>query len=66
MLPLVKTKEGQATLFVPEQSSRDPFHCPVFFNPHMRLCRDLSSLWVGTLPALPSVLDVFCASGARG
>ncbi len=38
----------------------------VFFNPHMRFCRDLSSLWVGTLPPLPSVLDGFCASGARG
>ncbi len=38
----------------------------VFFNPHMRLCRDLSSLWVGGLPMLESVLDGFCASGARG
>ena len=38
----------------------------VFFNPHMRFCRDLSSLWVGSLPALDSVLDGFCASGARG
>ncbi|VVB56768.1 tRNA (guanine(26)-N(2))-dimethyltransferase [uncultured archaeon] len=41
-------------------------HPDVFFNPHMRLCRDLSSLWVGTLPELRSVLDGFCASGARG
>ena len=38
----------------------------VFFNPHMRFCRDISSLWVGSLPALDSVLDGFCASGARG
>lgn len=50
-------QEGLAKI----QRSKD-----VFFNPHMRLCRDLSSLWVGTLPALPSVLDGFCASGARG
>ncbi len=38
----------------------------VFFNPFMRQCRDLSSLWVATLPKLANVLDGFCASGARG
>ncbi|MDE1798503.1 MAG: tRNA (guanine(10)-N(2))-dimethyltransferase [Candidatus Micrarchaeota archaeon] len=38
----------------------------VFFNPHMRQCRDLSSLWVGTRGKLASALDAFCASGARG
>ena len=51
------TSEGLAKLHLRSE---------VFFNPHMRLCRDLSSLWVGALPALPSLLDGFCASGARG
>ncbi|VVC02396.1 tRNA (guanine(26)-N(2))-dimethyltransferase [uncultured archaeon] len=41
-------------------------HEDVFFNPAMHLCRDVSSLWVGTLPSLDSVLDGFCASGVRG
>jgi len=51
------TSEGLAKLNLREE---------VFFNPHMHLCRDISSLWVGTLPPLDSVLDGFCASGVRG
>lgn len=52
-----EVREGQARLLT---------HPEVFFNPHMRLCRDLSSLWVGTLPPLERTMDAFCASGARG
>ncbi|MFA5108142.1 MAG: hypothetical protein WC492_01250 [Candidatus Micrarchaeia archaeon] len=38
----------------------------LFYNPRMQFCRDISSLWVGTLPQLPVLVDGFCASGVRG
>jgi tRNA (guanine26-N2/guanine27-N2)-dimethyltransferase len=38
----------------------------IFYNPHMKMCRDISSLWVGTLPKIENLLDGFCASGIRG
>ncbi len=38
----------------------------VFFNPEMELCRDVSSLAVGTLGEKLSVCDGCCASGVRG
>jgi tRNA (guanine26-N2/guanine27-N2)-dimethyltransferase len=50
-------EEGLARFMSPEG---------VFYNPEMRRCRDLSSLWVGTRGKLAQALDAFCASGARG
>ncbi|MFH1095123.1 MAG: hypothetical protein V1728_02815 [Candidatus Micrarchaeota archaeon] len=50
-------QEGLAKVRVPDG---------IFFNPAMRLCRDLSSLWVGALPPVQNALDAFCASGIRG
>ncbi|MFH1447665.1 MAG: tRNA (guanine(10)-N(2))-dimethyltransferase [Candidatus Micrarchaeota archaeon] len=50
-------KEGLAEIRVDEG---------VFFNPMMELCRDVSSLVVGTLKKKISVLDGMCATGARG
>ena len=38
----------------------------VFYNPEMRLCRDICSLAVGALGGKLSVLDAMCASGVRG
>ncbi|MEM4633679.1 MAG: tRNA (guanine(10)-N(2))-dimethyltransferase [Candidatus Anstonellaceae archaeon] len=38
----------------------------VFYNPHMELCRDLSSLCVGAIGGRLSVADVMCATGVRG
>lgn len=38
----------------------------LFYNEHMNFCRDLTSLWVGTLPPLEIVVDGFCSSGIRG
>jgi len=38
----------------------------VFYNPHMELCRDISSLCVGALPGKLTVADAMCASGVRG
>ncbi|MCX8197859.1 MAG: tRNA (guanine(10)-N(2))-dimethyltransferase [Candidatus Micrarchaeota archaeon] len=38
----------------------------VFYNPHMRLCRDLTSLCAGAIGKRISVADVMCATGARG
>ncbi len=52
----MKVVEGKARISAPDG---------VFFNPHMRLCRDIASLWVGTLGEV-KLLDGFCASGARG
>ncbi len=49
--------EGLASVRVPDG---------IFFNPAMRLCRDLSSLWVGAQPTVKNALDAFCASGIRG
>ncbi|MEM4366944.1 MAG: hypothetical protein QW035_02320 [Candidatus Anstonellales archaeon] len=37
----------------------------LFYNPHMRLSRTLSSLALSTLPPM-DILDGFCASGIRG
>ncbi|MEM3030312.1 MAG: methyltransferase domain-containing protein [Candidatus Micrarchaeia archaeon] len=38
----------------------------VFFNPEMELCRDVSSLAVGTLEGKLNLLDGLCATGVRG
>ncbi|VVC00393.1 tRNA (guanine(26)-N(2))-dimethyltransferase [uncultured archaeon] len=38
----------------------------VFYNTHMELCRDLSSLCVGALPGRLTAVDAMCASGVRG
>ena len=38
----------------------------LFYNERMGPCRDLSSLWVGTLPELGILVDGFSASGIRG
>ncbi len=38
----------------------------VFYNPHMHLCRDISSLAFGALPGKLSICDGFCATGIRG
>lgn len=48
--------EGKAKIGAPEG---------VFFNTDMRSCRDIGSLWAGTL-AKVVLCDAFCASGARG
>ncbi|MEM2137679.1 MAG: tRNA (guanine(10)-N(2))-dimethyltransferase [Candidatus Anstonellaceae archaeon] len=49
--------EGRVRVPVPEG---------VFYNPEMELCRDISSLCVGSLGGKLSVLDGMCASGIRG
>ncbi|PIT84325.1 hypothetical protein COU37_04105 [Candidatus Micrarchaeota archaeon CG10_big_fil_rev_8_21_14_0_10_45_29] len=51
------SKEGLAKIYASEST---------FFNERMRQCRDLTSLWVGTLPQIDLGVDAFCASGARG
>ena len=38
----------------------------VFLNNKMKICRDLSSLWISTLPKINILVDGFCASGIRG
>ncbi|MEM3361972.1 MAG: tRNA (guanine(10)-N(2))-dimethyltransferase [Candidatus Anstonellaceae archaeon] len=38
----------------------------VFFNPKMKICRDLTSLWISTLGKINILVDGFCASGIRG
>ncbi|MFN3910223.1 MAG: tRNA (guanine(10)-N(2))-dimethyltransferase [Candidatus Anstonellaceae archaeon] len=38
----------------------------VFFNPKMKTCRDISSLWISILPKINILIDGFCASGIRG
>jgi len=38
----------------------------LFYNERMEFCRSLSSLWVGTLPKIETLVDGFCASGVRG
>ncbi|MCX8163488.1 MAG: tRNA (guanine(10)-N(2))-dimethyltransferase [Candidatus Micrarchaeota archaeon] len=38
----------------------------VFFNPKMKISRDITSLWISTLPKLNILVDGFCASGVRG
>ncbi len=38
----------------------------VFYNKHMELSRDISSLIVGSIESKLNILDGFCASGIRG
>jgi tRNA (guanine26-N2/guanine27-N2)-dimethyltransferase len=38
----------------------------VFLNNKMKICRDISSLWISTLPKINILVDGFCASGIRG
>lgn len=38
----------------------------IFYNPHMELCRDISSLCVGTIQDTLRVCDGFSATGIRG
>ena len=38
----------------------------VFYNPEMELCRDMFSLFTGTLAGKTRVADLMCASGVRG
>ncbi|MDO8339281.1 MAG: tRNA (guanine(10)-N(2))-dimethyltransferase [Candidatus Burarchaeum sp.] len=57
---MVLVKEGAASITVRK---------PVFYNPEMELCRDVSSLAVGAICTEGSklnVLDAMCASGIRG
>lgn len=63
--------EGLASLTIPRQSLRDPFHCPVFFNPAMKFNRDVSVLAfkhsmkrIGVKKAV--AVDGLCALGVRG
>lgn len=52
-----KASEGEVTVILREG---------VFYNPEMELCRDLSSLCVGSIGGKISVVDAMCASGVRG
>ncbi|MFH1200003.1 MAG: tRNA (guanine(10)-N(2))-dimethyltransferase [Candidatus Micrarchaeota archaeon] len=68
---LHSVKEGKASLYVPSQSSVDPFHCDVFYNPAMEFNRSVSSLAFGESLALLGekkalVVDGLCSLGARG
>lgn len=56
------------TRLASEGSPRAEFAMPqgVFYNPEMELCRDMFSLFVGTLPGKIKVADLMCASGIRG
>ncbi|MFA6489996.1 MAG: tRNA (guanine(10)-N(2))-dimethyltransferase [Candidatus Micrarchaeia archaeon] len=51
-----------------EGSPQSKFAMPtgVFYNPEMELCRDMFSLFTGTLPEKIGVADLMCASGIRG
>jgi len=50
-------KEGSATITAKK---------PIFYNPEMEFCRDVSSLAVGTIEGKLNLLDAMCASGIRG
>ncbi len=52
-----KAKEGSVKISVAKG---------VFFNPQMELCRDLSSLCIGSLGGKRSCVDAACATGVRG
>jgi len=65
----ITVTEGAARLIVPAESSKDPFHQPVFFNPRMEFNRTVSSLAFGAAKGLlegAAVLDGLCATGPRG
>ncbi len=62
----VKVVEGKTKLFVPDTNGmRHPSHARVFFNPAMKLNRDIT---VSALSALgvSEFLDAFSATGAKG
>ncbi|BBD72654.1 N2,N2-dimethylguanosine tRNA methyltransferase [Sulfodiicoccus acidiphilus] len=67
---LVEVREGEANLLVPDPASYtkdgkfDPSWAPVFYNPRMRLNRDLSVIMV-KLNRVRRALDAFTASGVR-
>ncbi len=76
-MQLTTYQEGSAKLLVPSGSFQDAFHQPVFFNPHMRFNRSVSSLAfqasmdvLGKSKAPASeqalVVDGLCALGSRG
>jgi tRNA (guanine26-N2/guanine27-N2)-dimethyltransferase len=65
----IQITEGKAKLLVPETSSVDPFHLPVFYNPAMKFNRSVSSIVAGVGIGLLEdsvIVDGLCALGARG
>ncbi|MBB5252540.1 tRNA (guanine(26)-N(2))-dimethyltransferase [Sulfurisphaera ohwakuensis] len=68
---LIEIKEGKASLLIPnpkdyEKEGRyDPSWSPVFYNPKMRLNRDISVLALSVIKPR-SVVDALSASGVRG
>jgi len=68
---LIEVKEGKASILVPnpkdyEKNGKfDPSWAPVFYNPRMKLNRDLSVLLLSHIKP-KSVVDALSASGIRG
>jgi len=68
---LIEIREGKASLLIPnpkdyEKEGRyDPSWSPVFYNPKMRLNRDISVLALSVIKP-KSVVDALSASGVRG
>ncbi|BFH74326.1 tRNA (guanine(26)-N(2))-dimethyltransferase [Sulfurisphaera javensis] len=68
---LIEIKEGKVSLLVPnpkdyEKNGKfDPSWAPVFYNPRMKLNRDISVLIVSVIKP-KSIIDALSASGIRG
>ncbi len=68
-MPLARIMEGNAELYVPRESFKDPFHLPVFYNPAMGFNRSISSVAMGCALKLIDdsvIVDGLCSLGARG
>ncbi|MCX6767273.1 MAG: tRNA (guanine(10)-N(2))-dimethyltransferase [Candidatus Micrarchaeota archaeon] len=65
----MKIVEGEASLIVPKDCFKDPFHQPVFFNPRMEFNRTVSVAAVRAARALVGgavLLDGLSGTGPRG
>lgn len=68
---LIETREGKVSIFTPDpkyygkEGKFDPSWAPVFYNPRMKLNRDLSVLVLSVIRP-KSIVDALSATGIRG